>query len=89
MPPQRGGTTTFTVLRLGRLDPLNAPSGEPRVTISLTASDTPTATQATYSYRITPHTSDVGKVMAVLTLTNEGGHWLVTTFDEREGPPTS
>jgi hypothetical protein len=69
--------------------PPDAPSGEPRVTITLTTSDTPSATQATYSYRITPHTSDVGKVMAVLTLTNEGGHWLVTSFDESEGPPPS
>ena len=67
----------------------DAPSGEPRVRFSLTASANPTPAQATYTYRVTAGTSDVGKVVATLGLTSEGGRWLVTSFSESEGPPTS
>jgi hypothetical protein len=69
--------------------PPDAPAGEPRVTFRLTASTNPTPTQATYTYAVTPHTSDVAPVVAALTVTNEGGRWLVTSFTERESPPTS
>lgn len=68
--------------------PPDAPAGEPRVTFSLTANTNATPTEATYTYRVTAHTADVGQVVAALTLTNEGGHWLVTSFSEGEGPPT-
>jgi len=63
-------------------------AGEPRVTFSLTSSASPTPTQATYIYRVTPHTADVGKVTATLTLADEGGRWVVTSLTEGEGPPT-
>jgi hypothetical protein len=69
--------------------PTNAPAGEPRVTFNLTTSANPTPAQATYTYRVTAHTSDVGPVVTTLTLTNEGGRWLVTGLREGEGPPPS
>jgi hypothetical protein len=62
---------------------------EPRVTFSLTASANPTATQATYTYLVTPHTSGIGNVVATLMLTDEGGHWLVTSLKEDHRPPPS
>jgi hypothetical protein len=62
---------------------------EPRVTFSLTASTNPTPTQATYIYRVTAHTSGIGNVVATLMLTDEGGHWLVTSLKEEHGPPPS
>ena len=65
------------------------PAGEPRVTFNLTASTNPTPTQATYTYNVTAHTSDVGNVVATLTVTEEGGRWTVTSFNETEGPPRS
>jgi type 1 fimbria pilin len=68
--------------------PPDAPAGEPRVTFSLTASTNPTPTEATYTYRVTAHTADVGQVVAALTLTNEGGHWLVTSLSEEPASPT-
>ena len=76
-------------LKVVQTVPTNVPAGEPRVTFSLTASTNPTPTQATYTYRVTAHTSDVGPVVATLTLSNEGGRWLVTTLTEGEGPPAS
>ena len=72
----------------GRVRP-DAPTGEPRVTYSLTGTTTPTPTEATYTYRVVAHTADVGKVAATLTLTNENGRWLVTALHEVEGPPAS
>ena len=69
--------------------PPDAPSGEPRVSYELTGSSTPTATQATYTYRVTARTADVGPVVATLGLTSDAGRWLVTTFSESEGPPGS
>ena len=69
--------------------PPDQPAGEPRVTFNLTASTNPTPTQATYSYTVTAHTSDVGNVVATLTVTDEGGRWTVTSFSEAEGPPRS
>lgn len=65
----------------------DAPAGEPRVTFSLISSATPTPTRAFYTYLVTAHTSDVGKVVAMLALTSEGGRWLVTSFGEAERPP--
>jgi hypothetical protein len=67
----------------------DGPAGEPRVTYSLSAGTNPTPTQATYTYRVTAHTSDIGKTVVVLTLMNEGGHWLVTTLTEDQTPPAS
>ena len=69
--------------------PTNAPAGEPRVTFTLTTSANPAPTQATYTYRVTAHTSDVGPVVTTLTLAEEDGHWLVTALHEGEGPPPS
>jgi hypothetical protein len=69
--------------------PPDPAAGEPGVTFSLTASTSPTPSQATYTYRVTAHTSDVGNVVATLTLANEDGRWTVTSFSEQEGPPTS
>lgn len=65
------------------------PAGEPRVSYSLTASSTPTSTQAVYTYKVTAQTSDVGIVVATLTLAEEGGLWTVTLLSEQEGPPKS
>lgn len=67
----------------------DASADEPRVTFSLTASTNPTPIQATYIYHVTAHTSDVGNVVATLTLTDEGGRWLVTALREDQGPPRS
>jgi hypothetical protein len=76
-------------LRSIRGVPPDAPAGEPRVSFRLTASTNPTPTQATYTYDVTSHTSDVGPVVAALTVTDEGGRWLVTSFSEHESPPVS
>jgi hypothetical protein len=65
------------------------PADAPRVTFTLTGTAHPTPNQATYTYRVTAHTSDVGTVVAVLSVTHEGGRWLVTSFSESEAPPTS
>ena len=69
--------------------PPDPPSGEPRVTFSLTESSTPSPTEASYTYRVTAHTSDVGTVTAALTVANQGDRWLVTSFTERESPAPS
>jgi hypothetical protein len=69
--------------------PPDPPSGEPRVTFSLTESSTPSPTEATYTYRVTAHTSDVGTVTAALTVANQGDRWLVTSLTERESPAPS
>jgi len=66
----------------------DAGAGEPRVTFELTAAN-PSPTQATYTYRVTPHTADVRPVTAMLTLDNEDGHWHVTTFNEGAETPAS
>jgi hypothetical protein len=65
------------------------PAGEPRVTFNLSASTKPSPTGATYTYKVTAHTSDVGNVAATLTVTEEGGRWTVTSFNESEGPSGS
>ena len=67
----------------------DASAGKPHVSFSLTASTNPTESQATYTYRVTANTSDVGPVTTTLILANEGGHWLVNLFHESEGAPTS
>ncbi len=64
-------------------------ASEPRVTFSLTASTSPTPSQATYTYRVTARTADVGSVVATLGLTNEDGRWTVNSFSEQEAPPKS
>jgi hypothetical protein len=61
------------------------PAGEPRVTFKLSASTKPSPTQTTYTYKVTAHTSDVGNVVATLTVTDEGGRWAVNSFNETEG----
>ncbi|MBI1813497.1 MAG: hypothetical protein HYR72_00820 [Deltaproteobacteria bacterium] len=67
----------------------DAASGKPSVGFSLASEAQTSPTQATYAYNVNARTSDVGKIVASLTLANDGGHWLVTTFDEKEGAPTS
>jgi hypothetical protein len=67
----------------------DAPSGKPRVGFSLASETQTSPTQATYAYNVDARTSDVGKILASLTLANDGGHWLVITFTENEGAPTS
>lgn len=69
--------------------PPDAPGGEPRVTFSLTGSAAPSASQATYTYRVVAHTPDAGKLGATLTLANQDGRWLVTSLGEVEGAPGS
>jgi hypothetical protein len=69
--------------------PPDPPSGEPRVSFSLTESSTPTPGEATYTYRVTAHTADVGTVTAALTVSDEGDRWLITSFTERESPAPS
>jgi hypothetical protein len=64
-------------------------SGEPRVSFSLTASSTPSTTQAVYTYKVTAQTSDVGNVVTTLTLAEADGRWTVTSISEQEGPPKS
>src|SRR5262245_15038801 len=57
------------------------------VRFNLSATTTPTPSQATYTYRVTAQTSDVGKVVATLALTNEGGA-LARNLVQRERGPT-
>ncbi len=63
-------------------------ANKPRITFDLTGSTAPSATQATYHYRVTAHTADVGPVATTLTLAEDGGQWHVTSVNEAEGPPT-
>ena len=60
----------------------------PRVSFELEKSTT-TPSEASYVYRVTAHTPDVGIVAATLTLVDANGRWLVTTLDETEAPPGS
>jgi len=69
--------------------PPDAPADKPRVTFDLTASSNPTPSQATYTYRVTAHTSDVSTLVAALTVTKDGEEWRVTSFSEIKGPPSS
>jgi hypothetical protein len=61
----------------------------PRISFALADDPTLSATAATYVYRVTAHTADVGVVTTTLGLTNEGGHWLVASVQESEAPPAS
>jgi hypothetical protein len=65
----------------------DAAGGEPRITFSLGAADSSSATQATYAYRVTAHTSDIGIVATTLGLRKENGRWSVSSFEENEGVP--
>jgi type 1 fimbria pilin len=67
--------------------PPDLPSSEPRVTFRLTASAMPGPTQASYTYTVTAHTADVEPVVATLTVTDDGGRWLVTEFNEQSKSP--
>jgi hypothetical protein len=69
--------------------PPDAPGDQPRVTWALTGSTTPTPTTATYTYRVTAHTADVGIVATTLELAEEDGRWVVTGIGEQEAPPAS
>lgn len=66
--------------------PPDAPADRPRVTYRLTSTTTESPTEARYTYRVEADTSDVGPVVASLTLGNEGGLWRVTSLAETEGP---
>jgi len=58
------------------------PAGEPKVTFEVTASDKPTSAEASYSYRVTPHTSDVSPIAVQLRLAVQKGRWKVASFSE-------
>jgi hypothetical protein len=62
----------------------DAGSNKPAVTVRLASADTTSLSQATFVYDVAARTSDVGPVVATLVVVNEGGRWLVSTFDERE-----
>lgn len=66
--------------------PPNKPADEPRVTFELTASDKPSSTEASYTYRVTPHTSDVAPIVAQLGLSAQNGRWRVSSFSETKAP---
>jgi hypothetical protein len=62
---------------------------QPRISFALAGDPTVSATAATYTYRVTAHTADVGVVTATLGLSHEGGRWLVTSLAENENAPAS
>jgi hypothetical protein len=64
-------------------------AAEPRVNYDLTGNTNPTANSATFTYRVTARTADVGSVVATLGLSNEDGRWMITSFSEQEAPPKS
>ena len=64
-------------------------AGEPEVTFSLTASSNSLPAEASYTYVIDAHTSDIGKRSAILILDDQDGHWLVTSLTENDGAPPS
>jgi hypothetical protein len=59
-------------------------ANKPAVTVRLTSEDVSSTARATYVYNVDPRTSGVGPLVATLAVVNEGGQWLVSTFDERE-----
>ena len=64
-------------------------SSEPRVNYDLTGSTNATSSSATFTYRVTARTTDIGSVIATLGLTKEDGHWTVNSFSEQEAAPKS
>ena len=63
-------------------------AAEPRVNYDLSGSTNPSSSSATFTYRVTARTTDVGSVVATLGLAHEDGRWTITTFSEQEAPPT-
>jgi len=64
----------------------DTPAGEPRVTFEMTASDKPSATEASYTYRVTPHTSDILPITVQLGLAAQKGRWRISSLRETEAP---
>jgi hypothetical protein len=52
------------------------------VSFRLVSSSAPAPNQASYVYRVTARTSDVGQIIASLALLEQGGQWLVTSLNE-------
>jgi hypothetical protein len=59
-------------------------SNKPPVDVRLDSEDVSKTAQATYVYTVAPRTTGVGPVVATLVVSNQDGHWLVTSIDERE-----
>ena len=62
------------------------PAGEPRVTFEVTASDKPSSTEASYTYRVTAHTSDVAPIVVQLSLSAQKERWRVSSISESKSP---
>ena len=64
----------------------DTPAGEPKVTVELTASEKPSSTEASYTYRVTAHTSDIAPIVAQLGLSEQKGRWRISSFSETKTP---
>jgi len=62
------------------------PGGEPRVTFELTTSENPSPSEASYTYLVTPRTSDVTPLLSTLTLSMQDGGWTVSALSEKQAP---
>jgi hypothetical protein len=58
------------------------PAGEPAVKVEMTASDKASATEANFTYRVTPQTSDVKPIDVQLSLVGQKERWRVRSFSE-------
>ena len=58
------------------------PAGEPAVKFEMTANDKASATQANFTYHVTPQTSDVGPIDVQLSLAAQKERWRVQSFSE-------
>lgn len=58
------------------------PQGESAVKFEMTANDKASATEANFTYRVTPQTSDVGPIDVQLSLAAQKERWRVRSFSE-------
>ena len=62
------------------------PAGKPAVKFEMTASDKASATEANFTYRVTPQTSDVRPINVQLSLVAQKERWRVRSFSESKAP---
>ena len=62
------------------------PAGKPAVKFEMTASDKASATEANFTYRVTPQTSDVRPINVQLSLAAQKERWRVRSFSETKAP---
>jgi hypothetical protein len=58
------------------------PAGKPAVKFEMTASGKASANEASFTYRVTPQTSDVGPIDVQLSLVAQKERWRVRSFSE-------